>query len=327
MLYNKYNGLMILGMVMLSQIQLVRKGHFWAIVGLAAALYSPALYWLWETELATFRFHLLDRVARPWGPDFTGNYVLSQFLVAGPLMGFLAIPAALWYRPENAFEKSLKWALVGVLGFLFLMSFRTWIEANWSASAFIPLLLLAQRKVVQSTTLQKWVKRLFWPSLIIMLIFRIYLTWEFLPALKQFRNEFHRWDVWAEQVSEVAGDKPVVFHNGYKWPSKYHFYSRKPAYVTNNFLYHRTQYEYWTDIEDQWQGQDVVFASPYYQPGFDTLQTAIGIPFYYQTLRNFRTFNQVEIAFAKAPLSMMEGDTLRLDVELINHHPGARCFN
>lgn len=327
MLYNKYHGLMILGMVMLSQLHLLRKGHFWAIVGLAILLYSPALIWLWETDFATFKFHLLDRVARPWGIDFTGNYVLSQFLVAGPLMGILALPAAFFYKPETPFEKSLKWALIGVLGFLFLMSFRTWIEANWSASAFIPLILLAQRKILQKPILQRWLRRLFWPSLVIMLVFRIYLGWEVLPSLKKIRNEFHRWDVWAEEVASISQGHPVVFHNGYKWPSKYHFYTRKPAYVTNNFLYHRTQFEYWTDIEDQWQGDTVVFASPYWQPGFDTLQTAISIPFYYKRLVNFRTFNQVEIMLQESKLEMQAGDTLNLSITLVNHHPVRRCFN
>ncbi len=50
--------------------------------------------------------------------------------------------------------------------------------------------------------------------------------YDILPGNREhaLQGEFHGWDKWAEEVEELAGDRPVVFTNSYQKAAKYLFY-------------------------------------------------------------------------------------------------------
>jgi 4-amino-4-deoxy-L-arabinose transferase-like glycosyltransferase len=305
--YSKYHGLMVLFFTILSRPSLLRNSRFWFMAVVATLLFLPHLSFLWETEFATFRYHLLDRIREPKPLQFSMQYLLDQLLVAGPLMGFVLFPAAFRYKTKTDFEKSLQWILLGVLAFLLLLSFRTRIEANWSASAFIPLLLLAYAHIREQENWRKWVNRLALPSLVILFTLRVYLMVDFFPPLRELRKEFHYWPEWAAQIAQKAGDRTVVFQNSYQRPSKYMFYAGKPAYVLNNYGYHKTQYDLWTYMEDSIQGKEVMLIGGREFPGADSMETKADSRLYFRNIPRFCSYNQVEIEWLSPERTFVQG--------------------
>lgn len=324
--YSKYHGIMVLFFTLLSNLRLLRNKYFWTMAIAATLAYLPHLSWLVETNFSTFKYHLLDRIREPHPIEFSLNYVVNQILVAGPFMGFLLFPAAFKAKPQDEFNRALKWILLGVLGFLFLLSFRTHIEANWSASAFFPLVLLAYGYIAERENWQLWTKRLFVPSVIIILLLRLYLMIDFIPALKQVRNEFHHWPEWAEVVSEIAGDRTAVFINGYQHPSKYRFYAGKEAWVVNNFGYHKTQYDRWGYMEDSIQGEEICLVSRGPFKGCDTLRSEGGLKMYYRYLPDFHSYNRIDIEVGAKELSVPRSDTLYVPLKLKNGYDAPKKF-
>jgi hypothetical protein len=305
----------------------LKKKSFWGLVLISALAFAPVLDWLIEQQFATFRFHLFNRVRRPNDGSFTLNYVVTQFLVTGPLVGVLVIPAALMYRMKDRFERALYFSVVGVLSFLFLLSLKSWVEANWSASAVIPMSLLAFFYIRERPKWKTWLIRLGVPSLLIVALFRLNLVLNFLPAFTQARNETHGWEQWAHEVEAVAGEKTVVFFNSYKLPAKYEFYTGKPAFTLDNYLYHKTQYDNWP-IEQGLQGEDVWFVSSYLVTKMDTLPDATGRPFYHRPIDNFRSYNRVEILREAPETNQFDADSsYQFSLRLTNGHEQAIDFS
>jgi hypothetical protein len=320
MAYSKYHGFMILGCTLLSNLALLKKRSFWVIVIVSAIAFAPVLAWLIEQRFATFTFHLLNRVRKPNDGSFTLNYVLNQFLVTGPLIGILVLPAGLQHRVRDQWERALQFSVFGVLIFLFLLSLKSWVEANWSASAVIPLSLLAFFFIQERPGWRKWLIRLGLPSLLIMALFRLNLMVNFLPGFTGVRNEVHGWDGWAQKIDSIAQGDPVIFFNAYKYPAKYEFYTGGETFPLNNYLYHKTQYENWP-LEQQMQGREVLFVSSYRFANMDTLFNPTGYLYYYRRIPNFRSYNQVQIE-KLSPLDhrFPQDSTLEVRLRFTNQH-------
>ncbi|GAB4418770.1 MAG: hypothetical protein OHK0039_30520 [Bacteroidia bacterium] len=316
-LYSKYHGLMLLGCLLLAHLRLLRRASFWLLAGVALLLLVPLLHTLWAQGFATFTFHLSERIARPNDGSFTLNYILNQFLILGPLLGWVLLPTALLQRGPDPFARSLKWGVAGILGFLLLLSLRTWVEANWSAAAFIPILVLATGYLHERPRWRRWAVGLALPGWIIGLAFRLYAGLDVPPSYVPIRNEVHGWPAWARQIEAVAGDRPAVFFNSYQHPAKYSFYTGKPAFAFNNFLYHRSQYDAWC-IEDSLRGQEAVFFLTIPGLGTDTLITTIDT-FFYAPIHSLQGYGRVRIE----PLSLPElraGQPVALTLRLVNDY-------
>ncbi|TAE50224.1 MAG: hypothetical protein EAZ89_12540 [Bacteroidetes bacterium] len=316
MLYSKYHGAMVLFFTICSFPALLTRRSFWLLGITSVVLCLPLLLHLYGQNFGTFAFHLGDRVHKPWSPEFTLNFLGGQILIAGPISGLILLPAAFLYKTKDRWERALKWSLAGVLLFLFAMSFRTWIEANWSASIFVPTLVLAFKYISEYERWERWAWRIALPGIVVLLLFRIHLVVPFVPGLNTLRNEVHGWKEWAHQIEEIAGDEPVLFYNSYAQPSKYTYYTRKLAYPLNNFLYHTTQYEAW-GIEDSLQGRPAwYFTTEGGCTSCDTVRTATGKLFYYQRINPFYSYPYLRMDIVSPPAEVVSGQDVELDVQI-----------
>ncbi|MEL6671317.1 MAG: glycosyltransferase family 39 protein [Bacteroidota bacterium] len=318
LVYSKYHGLMVLFFCLLGHPVLLKKGSFWALAIGCTLLYLPHLSFLYGENFGTFTYHLVDRIATPWEPHFFYDFFLNQLLIAGPFIGFWIFIAVWKIKPADPFERCLKFIIWGVLGFLFLLSFQTHIEANWAATAYLPILILTYRYMKDWEKGQLWLRRLLIPSLVIIGVFRLYLVVDFLPFVATIRNEFHQYDTWAEEVAEIAGDRPVVFHNSYTYPSKYRFYAGKEGHGFNDMNYRRTQYDL-LPIEESLQGKEVVYMRAGQLDWADTLHAAVGRDFLYRIVPNFRSYNRLMLEItSEVPDKMPAGDSLAVEMKLVN---------
>ena len=140
--YSKYHGAIFLLFAFLPNWKLIRRPSFWLIPFLALVFFLPHLYWQWTHGFPTFRYHLVDRAGDVYKWTFIADYIGGQLLVFGPLIGFLLLAAAFRFRSADPFDRTMKWVLWGVLGFFLYQSFSQRTEANWTATAIIPLVYL-----------------------------------------------------------------------------------------------------------------------------------------------------------------------------------------
>ncbi|RMG61121.1 MAG: hypothetical protein D6722_20105 [Bacteroidetes bacterium] len=319
LLYSKYHGAMVLFFAFWGWPGVVRRRSFWLLAGLALLLLTPLLLALVEQQFETFRFHLTGRIRKPNDGSFTINYLTNQPLVAGLLTGWLVLMAAFRRRPHDRFERSLRWILFGVLGFLFLVSLNTWVEANWSAAITAPLLWLAVAWLADRPSWQAWAYRLALPGIGLMLIFRAYLMVDFIPPLTKIRNEVHGWDIWAQQMKDMAGDRPLLFDNAYKYPAKYAFYAGGVGANLSNFFYHPTQYDAW-GVQDSFEGDTVLYVTRTALEQMDTVQAVTG-NFYYREVPNFQSYQQIRVkVLDPMPLEWVQDSVRRLSLRIYNDY-------
>jgi hypothetical protein len=322
MAYSKYHGAVFLFFALLGRLAILRRASFWIIPVLALVLFSPHLYWQWTHGFPTFRYHLIDRAGDTYRWTFITDYLGGQLLVLGPFVSILLLLAAWRFRPESAFERVLKWSFWGVMAFFLYQSFNQRTEANWTATAIIPLVYLSYHTIVSRPLWRKWLYGLALPSFLLIALFRLDLMTAWLPDSINPRREFWGWDRWAQDVSDRAGDRPVLFLNTYRMPAKFQFYTGLPAYSLSMHGHAGNQFTLFPDQEAAYQGREVFIASgelkegEVFHPGGITTMK-------YRVVEDFRSFNRVSTRVIGAP-EALPADTLvslQLAVENLSGFP------
>ena len=326
MAYSKYHGAIFLFFVLISNLKLLRRPSFWIIPVLALLLFFPHLYWQWAHDFPTFRYHLIDRAGDTYQWTFIADYLGGQLFVLGPFVSIPLLWGAIKHKAKDSFERSLKWSLWGVLGFFLFQSFSQRTEANWTATAIIPLIYLGYQYVEGNPGWKKWTFRLAIPSLLLILLFRVFMIVDFLPEGMNPRNEFHKWDRWAWDIREIAEDRPVIFYNTYRGPSKYQFYAKKPAHAINTLSHAGNQFDLWPEKEAALQGKEVVIVDSKLKGGIDFVPGGIQER-KYLVVEDFRSFNRVSIHVPEAPDVLPADTTVQLAIELFNPTNQAVRFN
>lgn len=303
MAYSKYHGAVLLLFLLLSNLSLLRRPSFWLIPLLALLLFVPHLYWQWEHGFPTFRYHLIHRAGEQYEWRFVADFLGGQLLIMGPLVSLLLFAAAFRYTSATPFDRSMKWALWGVMVFFFFQSFNQRTEANWTAMAVIPLIYLAYRFILPRPKWRKWLYGLAIPSMLIMAALRLEFAIGYLPEKIFPRKEAIGWEGWANEVDEIAGERPVVFTNTYRLPSYYRFYTGKETHAQSIYGYSGNQFDLMVEEEAALQGRQVVIVSIAVERG-TPINPGGKMQTKYQVVDDFRSFNRVKLAPEGIPRSL-----------------------
>lgn len=260
MLYSKYHGILIIFFTLLSNLRLLTRWQTWLAALICAGLFLPHLWWQFTHGMPSVYYHLFERNASQYKFAFTSEYVLGQIALAGPLIGWLLLYAFFRKRPKDQMEKTLRWTTIGIYSVFLLASFKGRVEANWTVPAFVGLIVLAHQYLVDTPALRKWVYRLLWPTLALILVVRIYMMADVVPAKWLKKDEFHKSREWALAIRDSAHGLPVVFLDSYQKPSQYWFWSGDTSYGLNTARYRRNNYNFWP-LEKQLQGRQVFVVS------------------------------------------------------------------
>lgn len=261
MLYSKYHAVLIIFLTLLSNPRLMLRWQTWLAAIIAITLFMPHIYWQFEHGFPSVKFHLVERNATVYQSSFTTEYITGQFLLAGPLIGWLLIWAAVAYKPVDQLEKALKWSLAGVYLLFFVATFKGRSEANWTVPAFVGLIVLANKYLQQKPRLSVWVSRLFLPALLIIIAARMYMILDIAPSSLIKKDEFHKTKEWANTIHQRANGLPVVFMSSYQKASQYWFYTGDTSYALNSIYYRRNNYNFWP-LEKRLQQKRVYVLSP-----------------------------------------------------------------
>src|SRR5688572_29160530 len=273
--YTKYHGLLIVLLTFLSNSKLLLRRQTWLACLFALILYAPHLYWQWNHDWMSFRYHLFESNVSTYKFSYTTDYLLGQLLMAGPLAGFILLPAAFIYKPRDQTGRALKFTLIGVYAIFLISSLRGKVEVNWPMPALIPLIVLSHQFIFDKI---KWINPLriiAFISLLLIIAGRIYLIVDIGPN-NSTKQRFHNNKAWAKEIAEKTGDLPVVFNNSYQRASLFWFYSGKPSHSHNPYWDRRNNYNFWP-TERNLLGHKVFIADIYGLHTFpDSIKTIKG---------------------------------------------------
>lgn len=320
--YTKYHGALLFLFALAPNYRIMSRPRFWAACLLTGVALLPHLYWQYTHDWLTFRYHLKDRAGDAWKFRFVPEYLAGQWAIWGPLTSFWLWWAVFRSRSRNAFDRSLQWTGIGFVTFFFLQSWKQPTEANWTAPVFLSLVALGYRYLEERPRLAQWAIRLSGCTLVLLVVLRLYLAWDFLPPNGRKAPEFHHWDEWAGMVARVAGDVPVVFTNRYQRPSKYLFYSRRPAYCVSTEVDTGTQYDLLYEMEEAVQGKRVclVHEHPREDHRVDTIVavTPSGRPVGFRWVDDFRSYNRIWCRLDTTITTLPPNAKVSLPVRIIN---------
>lgn len=247
MIYSKYHAFLVLGLIVLSNLKLLKNKYFWAVVIGAVVLLFPHIIWQISNDFPTFKYHLMGR-SKPLQLKYFGDNIINQLLVAGPLTGVLLLYSLKKFKTHgDVFRRAVIFTIVGFYVVLLVMSFWNRIEAHWT-SAITPLLMIAAYPLItDNPALKKWFKRLALPVVVIFFIFRFYLAANFIPNVGMIKLAFYNREATSEKIQEMANGRKVAFFNNWASPGMYEFYTGEEAVHMAIPGYRYTQFDLWDD--------------------------------------------------------------------------------
>ncbi len=329
-LYSKYLGLLVVVFTFVSNPQLLRRKTFWAIVVLSALAMVPHLVWQINHNYTTLYFHLVERSRNTYFEWMhIVNYLLGQIALLNPLVAFFFLYFALFLPAKNLFTKALKFNVYGILIFGLLFSFFGPVEANWTVAAYIPIIILAYPAIEQRVRLHKSVYILSAISIVIIVVLRIYLVFNFTAHKTELtlQQEFHGWDIWAGEVEKIAGDRPLVFASSYQLPSKYMYYSGKDGFTFNYMRYRKNQFDL-RNTEIELMDKEVLFMNNdpmiilndeinYPLPRVDSAKI-MGDWWYFTAIEKYRSYNFLPIETELKVSEYGASSEIEIPIELLN---------
>ena len=312
LLYSKYHGVLILFFVLISNFSLLKDRRVYIAGFLALFFFSFHLWWQYQHGWISFKYHLFESNVKEYQFRYTTEFILGQFLLAGPIAGFILIPATLLYKTKNVLERSLKFTAIGIFAFFFLSSFRGEVEANWTSPVLIPIIILSHLFLGQRTSWRRWIYRLLPVTIAIVLLFRIAMVFDIIPH-PAVSNRFHAWKDWPGQMQKLAPSSLYVFNNSYQRASKFWFYTGKMTYSLNHYAQRRNNYNFWP-VEDSVFGKPVYLLDVYNLPAFtDSIQIP-GWTLGYRYDSSFHSFAKVFITPTQTNYVMQENDSLEIEI-------------
>lgn len=311
LLYSKYQAVLIVLFTLVSNPRLFTRYQTYFAGLIALLLFAPHLWWQYQHDWVSFRFHLFENNAHAYKPAFTAEYIGGQVLLAGPVAGIILLPAAFLFKTTTETEKALRYTMIGLLVFFGLSSLRGKVEANWTIPVLVPVFVLAHQYLLQKINWQKILFRLLPLTLILVLFARVIMIADLLPS-KEIKKRYHAWKAWPAQMKQRTKGIPVVFSNSYQRASKYWFYSGQPTYSQNAYHGRINNYNYWP-IEDSFLGKPVYFLDIYDMWRFpDSLKTPVGwVGYRYDS--SFVSFAKINIDLFPKKITAKAGQPITLN--------------
>ncbi len=313
MMYSKYHGVLVIFFALVFNLSLLKRKSFWVMAIVSTLLFIPHLYWLFTQGGSGMGYALSGRFSDAMNLKRVFDYLGGQLVVTGPILGIVFFFALFKYKTKSQYEKTLKWMTVSIVVYFLLWSLKGRTEANWTASIFIPLVIISHAYISQKAILKKWVLILSVPSILLMLAFRLLLVVDFLPLqIIDRQAEFHGWKDYAQRVDSLAGDMPVI-STSYQNASKLWFYRDKIT-LPMNINDRPNQYNLW-NYEKDILDEDVLVLSPYLHNKEQTIGSPDG-SIAYAYYPKFRSYKDLEIEILSDNQVYKLGEDIQVPVRI-----------
>ena len=182
---------------------LLYRKSFWIVTFLTLIILSPHIFWQFENSFPSIIYHIDTRTS---GFQFTNitEFIFSQIILAGPLIGIFIIYLAITFKPKDIFERTLKNIALGFYLFLFIYSFRSRIEAHWVSVSTIPLIIISFKQLSNKPKIKKYITSLIYPTIFLILVSRIVLLGNNFERKLAFKSNFLDMQSWANELDSVS---------------------------------------------------------------------------------------------------------------------------
>jgi hypothetical protein len=239
LLYSKYHGILLILFTLMALPRLFLNKKFYLIAAISLLLFLPHVYWQYQHDFATLRYHFLERPGSDFSLKRSLEFLGIQVVLAGALAGPLVWWSAYQRTSQDSFTRVMKFISFGTVIFFLISSFTKRVEANWTIFLAIPLVYL--------TASSRWWesrvgKGLLYCSFAFVILTRLLFI---LPPeeikIKRLK-EFHGWKQWSQEMDKRCDGQLMA--NSYQIASKLSFYLQQDIHSLN---YHsrKNQFDYW----------------------------------------------------------------------------------
>ena len=240
MMYSKYQGILIVFFIFLSNWKLVKDYKIWLVCLGALVLYIPHIHWQYVNDFPSVRYHLYERASVA---TYTFEYTLMHFVNAIAILGFTFIVMYKAFfkgiKSTDLFHKGLNYIISGFFIFFLVSSFRGHVQAQWIAPIMLPLILITFNYLVENNTQLKLFNYLAIANISVILLVRIIIANEGIVPVKL---DFHGNKQWTLKVKELTKGSDKLFINSFQNASIYWFYTKEKTHYQKNYLGRKNQY-------------------------------------------------------------------------------------
>ena len=233
MMYSKYQGILIVFFVLLSNWKLVKDYKLWLACLGALLLYIPHLHWQWLNDFPSFRYHLQERVSnRTYKFEHTLMHFVNMIAIVGFTFPIIYTAFFKNMSTKNKFSKALNFIIIGFLVFFFFSSFRGRVQAQWIVPISIPLILITFNFLIDKENSRKWFVRLAFINIAIIMVARVFM---FSEDLSPKKLNMHGNKAWALELQSNTKGQDKIFINSYQNTAAYWYYTKEKAFYMKNF--------------------------------------------------------------------------------------------
>jgi hypothetical protein len=311
LVYSKYHAVLVIGLVILSNLRLLKEYKFWIVGIVAVLLLSPHIYWQIDNGLPSFRYHLVDR-SEGFKWTYFLEYLPNQMAVLNPFTLGAVIYVLVRHKPEDLFTRALYFLIIGFISFFWISSVRGHVEPHWTVACSIPIIILLTERIALNQGLRRYSRYVIAPSIILILLIRIALLTN-MPVIK--RLDFNGKREKIEFIESKGQGLPVAFISSFQLPSLYSYFTGKDAFALSTLYSRQTQFDIW-QLEKKFQNRPVFVVdaksdrAKQYEQG--------GLRFSGYVTDSLQTTNRVMIVFDKPDETVRPGDTIRIAVTISN---------
>jgi hypothetical protein len=320
LIYSKYHGALVIGLVVISNLKLLRSYKFWISGIVALVLLSPHILWQVTNDYPSLKYHLADR-SEGFKWRYLFEYIPNQLAVFNPFVLIAAGYTMVKVKPEDLYTRSLYFLIAGFICFFGLTSFRGHVEPHWTISCSIPIIILLYNNSSINNRLSVFLRKAILLTFFLLIIARIlFMTDNPLVRALGLRGR----EVKYRFIEEVAGDKPVVFLGSFQGPSLYWFYTGKESTSLSSLFLRRTQFDIW-QIEKKFNNRQVFIYGNIDR--WSRIYNSGDIKFSGFEADSLQTINRIGVELPLSQKVLHPGDSLNLTVILTNPYPYAIDFN
>jgi len=317
MAYSKYHGALVVILTLLSHPKLLRNPKFYLSCLFTLLLFSPHLWWQYQHDWASFRFHLVSRNGHFEWSNLT-DFLVNILLVFNPF--FLWIYVKGWGKgvyTDNALRRALYFNIAGFLIFFTFSSLRGYVQPQWVLPITWGLIMIIFGWTRQREKVRRFVMKTGMVMAFLILLVRIEAVFNPLGVkFEIFDNE-----VSFGAVHDAASGRPIIWCGGYGQAAKYRYYTQGECYSQTWVNYRSSQWQF-DSYDRTFTGQDVVVELPYEMLDSTSghVKEKNGNDFVYKVQKNFHPIREVRIDVSGSPLpeSVRRGEVMETDITLSN---------
>ncbi len=242
MMYSKYQGVLVIFFIFLSNWKLVKDYKIWLVCFGALILYMPHIYWQYINDFPSIRYHLYERASVA---TYKFEYTLMHIVNAIAILGFtfIIIYKAFFkgIKSNNIFHRGLNSIVLGFFFFFLISSFRGHVQAQWIAPIMLPLILITFNYLIEHKKNLKLFCYLALTNIAIISFVRISIANEGIIPVKL---DFHGNKQWTLEVESLTKNSEKLFVNSFQNASIYWFYTKEKSHYQKNYLGRKNQYGY-----------------------------------------------------------------------------------